>query len=131
MGGAAAGGGSRAPGPAGTRGAGAGGMTEPQQAPALTGRQPVLVTGGAGFIGANLCDRLAREGHDVLVLDALLRPGVEENLAWLRARHPRRISAAVADIRDAAALDAAVRDAAAVFHLAGQVAVTTSLTDPQ
>ena len=36
----------------------------------------VLVTGGAGFIGANLADRLAREGHDVLIYDALRRPGV-------------------------------------------------------
>ncbi|GGC54309.1 CDP-paratose 2-epimerase [Siccirubricoccus deserti] len=100
-------------------------------APAVLGRRPVLVTGGAGFIGANLADRLAREGHDVLVYDALLRPGVESNLAWLRQRHPRRISAAVADIRDGSALAAAVGEAQAVFHLAAQVAVTTSLTDPR
>jgi CDP-paratose 2-epimerase len=100
-------------------------------APALPGRRPVLVTGGAGFIGANLADRLAREGHDVLVYDALLRPGVEENLTWLRARHPRRISVALADIRDEAAVAAAVADAQAVFHLAAQVAVTTSLADPR
>jgi CDP-paratose 2-epimerase len=99
--------------------------------PAILDRhRPVLVTGGAGFIGANLADRLAREGHDVLVLDALLRPGVEDNLNWLRARHPRRVSTAIADVRDASALDAAVRDARAVFHLAAQVAVTTSLADP-
>ncbi|HYZ32184.1 MAG TPA: SDR family NAD(P)-dependent oxidoreductase [Crenalkalicoccus sp.] len=94
------------------------------------GHRPVLVTGGAGFIGANLADRLAREGEDVLIYDALLRPGVERNLDWLRARHPRRISVAVADIRDAPALDAAVAEARAVFHLAAQVAVTTSLADP-
>jgi CDP-paratose 2-epimerase len=49
---------------------------------------PILVTGGAGFIGANLADRLASEGHDVIVFDALARPGVERNLAWLKARHP-------------------------------------------
>jgi CDP-paratose 2-epimerase len=90
----------------------------------------VLVTGGAGFIGVNLADRLAQEGHDVLVLDALTRPGVEENLAWLRRRHPKRVSAEVADIREAAALRAAVAGAGCVFHLAAQVAVTTSLTDP-
>ncbi len=97
---------------------------------ASTGRRPVLVTGGAGFIGCNLADRLAAEGHDVVVYDALTRPGVERNLAWLRQRHPRRISPAVADVRDAAALEAAVADASAVFHLAAQVAVTTSLDDP-
>ncbi|CAO3356284.1 SDR family NAD(P)-dependent oxidoreductase [Azospirillum melinis] len=97
----------------------------------MSGRSnPVLITGGAGFIGSNLADRLASEGHDVLVFDALLRPGVERNLAWLKARHPARISAAVADLRDEAALSEAAKDAKAVFHLAAQVAVTTSMADP-
>ena len=91
----------------------------------------VLVTGGAGFIGSNLADRLAHDGHDVLVFDALLRSGVEANLQWLQRRHPQRIRAAVADVRDEAALRDAVRDASAVFHLAGQVAVTTSLANPR
>ncbi len=90
----------------------------------------LLVTGGAGFIGANLADRLASEGHRVLVLDALCRPGVEANLAWLRRRHPRKIACAITDIRDADALGEAVRDSEGVFHLAAQVAVTTSLVDP-
>ncbi len=99
--------------------------------PALIGRRPVLVTGGAGFIGSNLADRLAREGHDVLVYDALARPGVETNLAWLKKRHPQRVSAAVADIRDEAGVAEAARDAQAVFHMAAQVAVTTSLVDPR
>ena len=67
----------------------------------------VLVTGGAGFIGSNLADRLAREGHDVLVYDVLARPGVEANLTWLQRNHPHRIKAVVADIRDHAALRAA------------------------
>jgi len=99
--------------------------------PAPVGARPVLVTGGAGFIGSNLADRLAAEGHDVLVYDALLRPGVETNLEWLRRRHPRRISATVADLRDTASLEAAAAQASAVFHLAAQVAVTTSLEDPR
>ncbi len=92
--------------------------------------RPVLVTGGAGFIGSNLVDRLARAGHDVLVFDALSRPGVEHNLAWLRARHPARVRAMVADLRDEPALSRAVEQAGAVFHLAAQVAVTTSLQNP-
>jgi CDP-paratose 2-epimerase len=91
---------------------------------------PVLVTGGAGFIGSNLADRLAGEGHDVIVLDALSRPGVERNLDWLRSRHPERITAIVGDVRDPDTVAAATARAAAVFHLAAQVAVTTSLTDP-
>jgi CDP-paratose 2-epimerase len=91
---------------------------------------PVLVTGGAGFIGCNIADRLATDGHEVIVFDALARAGVERNLAWLQARHGARIRPVIADIRDARAVNAAVRDAIAVFHLAAQVAVTTSLADP-
>ncbi|GAA0582913.1 hypothetical protein GCM10009416_21640 [Craurococcus roseus] len=98
---------------------------------AILGGRPVLVTGGAGFIGSNLADRLARDGHEVLVYDALARPGVEANLAWLKARHPRRVSAVVADIRNEAELNRAAAEAGAVFHLAAQVAVTTSMADPR
>jgi CDP-paratose 2-epimerase len=93
-------------------------------------RRPILVTGGAGFIGCNLADRLAAEGNDVRIFDALVRPGVEMNLDWLVRRHPRRISHVLADIRDASAVRDAVRDAEAVFHFAAQVAVTTSLVEP-
>jgi CDP-paratose 2-epimerase len=50
--------------------------------------RPVLVTGGAGFIGSNLADRLGSEGHRVIVYDALARPGVDANLNWLVQRHP-------------------------------------------
>jgi CDP-paratose 2-epimerase len=100
-------------------------------APAILRRRPILITGGAGFIGSNLADRLARAGYDVLVYDALARPGVDRNLAWLRSRHPDRISAVIGDIRDEAAIGDAARDVRAVFHLAAQVAVTTSLVDPR
>jgi CDP-paratose 2-epimerase len=95
------------------------------------GRTPVLVTGGAGFIGSNIADRLAAEGRDVLIFDALTRAGVEANLEWLRGRHPRRVSHVVADVRDEDAVRSACRDASAVFHMAAQVAVTTSLGDPR
>lgn len=91
----------------------------------------VLVTGGAGFIGSNLAHRLAGEGHEVLVLDSLSRPGVEANLAWLTASHGAKINHMKADIRDARAVEEAVRGARAVFHFAAQVAVTTSLADPR
>ncbi|WP_368040491.1 NAD-dependent epimerase/dehydratase family protein [Roseicella sp. DB1501] len=104
----------------------------PLAAPALRGAAagPVLVTGGAGFIGSNLADRLAAAGHDVLVYDALLRPGVAANLDWLRRRHPQRVTAVIADIREAETLAAAAGEASAVFHLAAQVAVTTSMAEP-
>ncbi len=98
--------------------------------PAILSARPVVVTGGAGFIGSNLVDRLAREGHDVLVYDALVRPGVERNLHWLRSNHPGRVSFAIADLLDSDALAEVATSASAVFHLAGQVAVTSSLTQP-
>jgi CDP-paratose 2-epimerase len=99
---------------------------------AVVGRKPpVLVTGGAGFIGSNLANRLAAEGENVLVYDALARPGVEANLDWLRKRHPRRLSVAIADVRDGAGLIEAAADAAAVFHFAAQVAVTSSMVNPR
>ena len=93
--------------------------------------RPVLVTGGAGFIGSNLADALARHGHRVTVYDALARPGVERNLAWLQSRHGDAIEPVIADIRDGDRLAAAAAGAQAVFHLAAQVAVTTSLVDPR
>jgi CDP-paratose 2-epimerase len=91
----------------------------------------VLVTGGAGFIGSNIADRLLSEGHDVHLFDALSRPGVERNLAWLQQRHGRKVSFTRGDIRDEDSLAAAAREASAVFHMAAQVAVTTSLVDPR
>ncbi len=91
---------------------------------------PTLVIGGAGFIGSNLSDAILRDGGEVLVFDSLARPGVERNLAWLTARHGARLRFVRGDIRNAAAVDDVVTGVGAVFHLAGQVAVTSSLDDP-
>jgi CDP-paratose 2-epimerase len=93
--------------------------------------RPVLITGGAGFIGSNLADRLAGEGHRVRIFDRLSRAGVERNLHWLQRNHGERIEAIVGDVRDGAALAEAARGVKAVFHLAAQVAVTTSMVDPR
>ena len=90
----------------------------------------VLITGGAGFIGCNLADRLAGDGCRVVVLDSLARPGVERNLAWLKGRHGAAVQPLIADVRDAEAVLRATADTEAVFHFAAQVAVTTSMTDP-
>jgi CDP-paratose 2-epimerase len=98
--------------------------------PARKRARPVLVVGGAGFIGSNLAERLASESSHVLIFDSLSRPGVERNLWRLKTRFPRLISAVVADVRDEAAIGEAVNDAEGVFHFAAQVAVTTSLDEP-
>jgi CDP-paratose 2-epimerase len=89
-----------------------------------------LITGGAGFVGTNLADRILRDGGRVLVFDSLARDGVEENLRWLTARHPAACDVEIADVRDARAVRRAMAQADRVFHLAGQVAVTTSLDEP-
>ncbi|MEW5792204.1 MAG: NAD-dependent epimerase/dehydratase family protein [Pseudomonadota bacterium] len=89
-----------------------------------------LITGGAGFIGTNLAHRLLGMGRPVLILDNLARPGVERNLQWLRDAHGERARFQLADVRDAGAVREAVTRAEQVYHLAAQVAVTTSLVNP-
>jgi CDP-paratose 2-epimerase len=93
-------------------------------------RNHTLITGGAGFVGTNLADRLLSEGERVVVLDNVSRAGVEENVRFLTERHGARVDVEEADVRDRSAVARAVRGAQRVFHLAGQVAVTTSLDDP-
>src|SRR4051812_26401127 len=93
-------------------------------------KRPVLITGGAGFIGTNLADRLLCEGTPVIVYDNLSRPGVETNLDWLLAKHGKLVEVEIADVRDRRILANSVRRASRVYHFAAQVAVTTSLVDP-
>ena len=94
-------------------------------------QRPVLITGGAGFIGTNVAHRLLSAGQDVLIFDNLSRPGVEHNLHWLCMRHGSHVRVCVADMRDAAAIREAVQQASQVFHFAAQVAVTSSVLDPK
>ncbi|MEW6336974.1 MAG: GDP-mannose 4,6-dehydratase [Acidobacteriota bacterium] len=95
--------------------------------------QPWLVTGGCGFVGSNLTDALLSDGLDVTVLDNLSRHGSPVNLAWLRTRHGRDWRFVEGDVRDGDRLQALLRELrpAIVAHLAGQVAMTTSLADPR
>lgn len=90
-----------------------------------------LITGGIGFIGTNLADRLLRDGHEVVLFDNVGRAGVEENLRWLHREHGERMNFVKGDTRDFDAVEKAIRGAGAVFHLAAQVAVTTSIENPQ
>jgi len=93
-------------------------------------RGPVLITGGSGFIGCNIADTLAERGQQVRIADNLSRIGAEEHAHWLKRRHGKRIEIDTVDVRDAEAIKRTVRDVSAVLHLAGQVAVTTSLDRP-
>ena len=91
-----------------------------------------LVTGGAGFIGCNMSKRLISEGWGVTIYDNLSRPGTASNLAWLKKHGTFKF--VKGDLRQAARLEAAVKAAGkldAVFHYAGQVAVTTSVVNPR
>ena len=91
----------------------------------------LLITGGYGFLGSNLADEALRRGVEVIVLDDLSRTGSGLNRDWLAGRGAHEFVRA--DVRDAAAVDALVARARpdAILHLAGQVAMTTSLADPR
>ncbi len=91
----------------------------------------VLITGGCGFIGANVAAETLRRGDELFVFDNLYRRGAEENLRWLRSHGA--FEHLHSDIRNADDVNAAFRTARPdlVFHFAGQVAMTTSIEDPR
>ena len=91
-----------------------------------------LVTGGAGFIGSNYVHRLLQRGAHVTIYDNLSRAGAPRNLDWLKKDFGEKsFDMQVADVRDAAFIRTAARQADVIVHLAGQVAVTTSVADPR
>src|SRR5260370_31961848 len=90
----------------------------------------ILITGGAGFLGVNAATHMIKNGWSVTLLDNLSRPGTERNLRWLITRYPNRATFIKEDVRNAATLVEHVKDQDAILHLAGQVALTTSLLDP-
>lgn len=94
-------------------------------------RDYVLITGGAGFVGSNLADALLRGGERVVVADNFSRAGVRLNAAWLKDTHGDRVLIEDADVADAVRMRALVGGSKQVFHLAAQVAVTTSLEEPE
>jgi CDP-paratose 2-epimerase len=90
----------------------------------------ILITGGAGFLGVNAARHFIERGWHATLLDNLSRAGTERNLEWLISRNPHQATFVKEDVRNAPALVEHVRHQDAVLHLAGQVAVTTSLLDP-
>jgi CDP-paratose 2-epimerase len=95
-------------------------------------KQHYLVTGGAGFIGSNYVHRLVSRGDKVTVFDNFSRGGAKRNLEWLENTFGKdAFNVVVGDVRDASLIAEAARDADVIVHLAGQVAVTTSVNDPR
>ena len=92
----------------------------------------VLITGGAGFIGSNLAERLLLEPETrVRIFDNMARAGVARNVEWLRSLPQScRLQVMEGDVRDAVAVRRAVDGVSEIYHLAAQVAVTTSVEDP-
>jgi len=91
-----------------------------------------LITGGAGFIGSNYVYRLLKRGEKVTIYDNLSRAGAPRNLEWLKREFGEKaFDVIVGDVRDADGIAEAGRGADVIVHLAGQVAVTTSVIDPR
>lgn len=91
---------------------------------------PVLITGGAGFIGTNLAHRLLTAGRSVRLFDNLSQPGVCQNYEWLRAVHGAPLQLLTGDVRDRKALRQALDGVAQVYHFAAQTSVTSSFANP-
>jgi CDP-paratose 2-epimerase len=91
-----------------------------------------LITGGAGFIGSNYVNRLLQRNAKVTIFDNLSRAGAPLNIQWLRETHgDKAFRLVIGDVRDADLLAETARQADVIFHLAAQVAVTTSVLQPR
>lgn len=90
-----------------------------------------LITGGAGFVGSNLAADLLAKGERVTVFDSLARHGASENLVWLRSLGLTNFIHG--DIRNSFDVEQTIKNVQpeAIFHLAGQVAMTTSMQSPR
>ncbi|MCF2491092.1 GDP-mannose 4,6-dehydratase [Dyadobacter sp. CY347] len=90
-----------------------------------------LITGGCGFLGSNLAAEVLRRGDELFVFDNLFRSGSEQNLEWLNKQGEFKFYKS--DIRSYNDVEYAILDAKpdVIFHLAGQVAMTTSLANPR
>ena len=91
-----------------------------------------LITGGAGFIGSNYAHRLIQRSEKVTIFDNLSRGGAPRNIAWLEETFGKdAFRLIVGDLRDADLLRESAKDTDVIVHLAGQVAVTTSVLNPR
>jgi CDP-paratose 2-epimerase len=89
-----------------------------------------LITGGCGFLGSNLASEVLVQGHELCILDNLSRFGSNDNLQWLRSLGDFKFTHI--DIRHENEVRKIFKDykPEVIFHLAGQVAMTTSIDNP-
>lgn len=94
-------------------------------------KKKFLITGGCGFLGSNISAELIQKGNIVTVLDNLYRHGATENLSWLKSKG--NFNFLHSDIRNRADIEHVIRGIKpeVIFHLAGQVAMTTSIERPR
>lgn len=90
-----------------------------------------LITGGCGFVGSNLAAEVLKRGEELYVFDNLFRNGTERNLEWLRTQGEFKYIHG--DIRNYNDIETTVKNIKpdVIFHLAGQVAMTTSIENPR
>jgi CDP-paratose 2-epimerase len=90
-----------------------------------------LITGGCGFIGSNLASEVIKRNEKLIILDNLFRTGSEKNLEWLKTLGDFEFYNR--DIRNYNDVENVVKNYKpdVIFHLAGQVAMTTSIDDPR
>ncbi len=91
----------------------------------------LLINGGGGFLGSNLAAEALRRKYKLQIVDNLSRIGSEKNLEWLRSLGNFEFKRT--DVRNVAAINMIISEYRpdVIFHLAGQVAMTTSLADPR
>lgn len=90
-----------------------------------------FITGGCGFLGTNIAESVLRQGHELVLFDNLQRIGSIENLTWLRQKGTFEFIHG--DIRSQNDVESAIGSCKpdVIFHLAGQVAMTTSIKNPR
>lgn len=92
----------------------------------------ILITGGAGFIGINAVSYYLKIGYEVLILDNFSRKGSSINIDWIKKNKSEKLRIITAEIKsDQKKIDDAVKNVDIILHLAGQVAVTSSVIDPR
>lgn len=90
-----------------------------------------LITGGCGFLGSNIASKILAQGDELIIFDSMYRVGSHANFEWLKTQG--RFEFIHGDIRNTNDVEKCIKrhQPDVIYHLAGQVAMTTSITDPR